>query len=160
LKLYTKFFGAKYTKKISTISPLPEQLKRQSVGTVFEPLITKRNNMKQTIEIPWSVGDVCWSILERTVKQNVPCKTCNHISQKTNRTPEAKECVIDSIDVSISEGPSTKIDILWYHVAFDVGDKTFLNTSTGRWTYGTNVPNVWATREEAEAALAKQNSDE
>jgi hypothetical protein len=106
--------------------------------------------MKQTIEVPWSVGDTCWALLERSQVSSVECLICNHVARESLRSTEVRECHIDSIEVTIRKGEVT----FWYRAGFDIGET---DPSCGRFTYGSSVKEVFATREEANAAIDRKH---
>ena len=95
--------------------------------------------MKQTIEVPWSVGDIVWGILDRSDRQSVQCKECKHTSYEPVHTIEVKQCQIDAIHLTVSTNPLH----LWYAVNFN--------------GYGVQLSNVYASRKEAEDALSQEN---
>lgn len=105
--------------------------------------------MKQTVESPWSVGDTGWAILSRTEEKHSKCDTCGHHSDDSEYVSKVYECQIDRISINIDKEGTT----YWYTCGFDVGDTRY----DSRFTYGSNsIKNVYATREEAEAALKEE----
>ena len=119
--------------------------------------------MNENIKIPWSVGDIGWAILKRSVKKSTECDKCKHVSHSSVYTDEVRECKISSViltfrkDVSSINPSSDKIvHDYWYSVAFDIGDSSY--PEHGRFTYGSQVSNVFASREEAESFL-KEGED-
>lgn len=105
--------------------------------------------MKQIVESPWSVGDIGWAILSRSVEKKSSCDACGHHSRDSKYVEEVRECQIDVVDIHLTkEGVK-----FWYTCGFDVGDTKY----DTRFSYGTNgIKNVYATREEAEKALEEE----
>lgn len=105
--------------------------------------------MKKTVESPWSPGDIGWAILGRSVEKKSHCEECGHHSRESEYVQEVRECQIDVVDIHLTKQGVT----YWYTAGFDIGDTRY----DTRFTYGTNgVKNIYATREEAEAALKKE----
>jgi hypothetical protein len=109
--------------------------------------------MKQTVELPWSVGDIGWAIYTSSVKRSKHCAECGHTSTDATRIEEIRECKIDSIDYSLSKDGSR----FYYRVAFDLGESEKYDGKYGRFTYGMNVSEVFAFCEEAYASLKNKS---
>jgi hypothetical protein len=110
--------------------------------------------MKQTIEVPWSIGDTGWALLERSHRTSVTCKECCHTSNESIHITEVRECEIDSMEINLSKGD--EVLHIWYRVGFDIG---VIDPECGRFTFGTSVPEIFATREEADAALDRKHNE-
>jgi hypothetical protein len=110
--------------------------------------------MKQTIEVPYSIGDIGWSILERFDKKNVHCKSCNHSSSESTHLTEVRECQIDIININIANDGEISF---WYKVGFDLGENNNGEKypGHGRFTYGLQVSKIFSSYEEAKDYLTK-----
>lgn len=109
--------------------------------------------MKQTIEVPWSVCDTGWALLKRSNRTSVTCKECCHTFNESIHITEVRECEIDSMEINLSKGD--EVLHIWYNVSFDIGE---IDPEYGRFTFETSVPEIFATREEANAALDRKHN--
>lgn len=105
--------------------------------------------MKQTIEAPWSIGDIGWAILRRSIRKKSTCDKCEHSHDDSYYEQVVRECQVDAISIHI-DARGIKY---WYTAGFNIGE----TYNGSRFTYGTNsVENIYATREEAEKALEEE----
>ena len=86
------------------------------------------------IDTPWDVGDDCYAVFSRTVREDKYCDACKRTEHIETYTREVRPAKIVDMTISVRDGKVS----YWYVCDFD-----------GYTTNGINK--VWKTREEAEA---------